>query len=452
MHRPIKLSATNKDFSRFGGLVLIRDLLASSGATEFVLHCLPTAVRGQRKSIKKFEDMVLGLSAGAECLDDMEELGRDPGFREVCGSVYSAKTYGDALREFSHLQTKELNFGLASYAYRLRGTVPKAANSITFDFDSTVNHQYGRKMEGVKVNRDGKLCLDSLQVYDEFGLQYANVVREGATPTFVGAPELVHQIFKAMPKSADFADLRRFVRADSGLCGFKFFRACFAANAGFAVAMRANMYKPMIRRIQEWLPQNANDTSRVIFRDGRECELGETVYHPKDFPRAMRVVIARARKDDAQPSLFRTENYDYFAVISNIGAHEMSAENLVKFYRQRGESENYIKEAKYGFDLKHYPCLKLDANRAYGVIAGFAYNLLRILSLNINPDRVRLSKAIRNSLISLPIQIVRHAREVTFKFMSHHYQEVTRWQKHMLQQFRSAKSATSPPRNWAGAL
>ena len=45
-------------------------------------------------------------------------------------------------------------------------------------------------------------------------------------------------------------------------------------------------------------------------------------------------------------------------------------------YRKREQAENYIKEMKYAFDLKHYPCLKLDANKAYAAIASVAYNLM----------------------------------------------------------------------------
>jgi hypothetical protein len=44
---------------------------------------------------------------------------------------------------------------------------------------------------------------------------------------------------------------------------------------------------------------------------------------------------------------------------------------VIEFYRKRGNAENYIREDKYGFDLKHYPCLKLIANKAYGLISEF---------------------------------------------------------------------------------
>ncbi|MFK7873241.1 MAG: transposase, partial [Oligoflexales bacterium] len=45
--------------------------------------------------------------------------------------------------------------------------------------------------------------------------------------------------------------------------------------------------------------------------------------------------------------------------------------------RKRGHCENFIRELKNGLDLHHYPCQKLNANRAYGSIAAISYNLMR---------------------------------------------------------------------------
>ncbi len=104
MLRSINVSATNKEFYRFGGLILARDLAACSGLSELVREYMPDCTGGKARNSKKFSDLVLGLAAGADCLDDMQELEKDAGFREICGFVYSAKTYGDFLRGFSSWQ------------------------------------------------------------------------------------------------------------------------------------------------------------------------------------------------------------------------------------------------------------------------------------------------------------------------------------------------------------
>ena len=122
--------------------------------------------------------------------------------------------------------------------------------------------------------------------------------------------------------------------------------------------------------------------------------------------------------------------------MTDIGEHEMSHEKLIRFYRQRGQTENYLKEMKYGFDPKHYPCQELVANKAYASICGFSANILRFLSLHHLTTREkkkkakpRYSKLARFAWIHLPCQVVRHARQVTLRFHNTIYREVDYWLK-----------------------
>jgi hypothetical protein len=59
----------------------------------------------------------------------------------------------------------------------------------------------------------------------------------------------------------------------------------------------------------------------------------------------------------------------------------------------------FIKEEKYGYDLKHFPCLSLKANHAYGLLALVAHNLMRRASIHDNPCRPRFAKGFRNKFI-----------------------------------------------------
>ncbi|MBC7533661.1 MAG: hypothetical protein H7318_19010 [Oligoflexus sp.] len=82
---------------------------------------------------------------------------------------------------------RQLNKSLSSQALALH----KALNpngDIVLDIDSTSHLQYGRKMEGLKFNYSGENCLDSLAVFDQFGLAHHLDVREGATFTANNAP------------------------------------------------------------------------------------------------------------------------------------------------------------------------------------------------------------------------------------------------------------------------
>jgi len=124
--------------------------------------------------------------------------------------------------------------------------------------------------------------------------------------------------------------------------------------------------------------------------------------------------------------LFDVARYDYYAFVTNIANTDMTSTEVIQFYRKRGNAENFIKEDKYGFDLKHYPCLKLTANKAYGLITAFATAYMRYLALIQKTKVTHFAKATRNRLIHLPVQIIRHAGQVIFKFCQRHIEEVKR--------------------------
>src|SRR5690606_24555629 len=108
-----------------------------------------------------------------------------------------------------------------------------------------------------------------------------------------------------------------------------------------------------------------------------KCEIGSCLYPKKGLYNRgfLRVVFIRAKKKKLEPG--ETEYYNYYAIVTDLSEKELSDERVVNFYRKRGNVENQIKDLKYGMDFKHFPCQKLAANRALGIIGIYAYNLMR---------------------------------------------------------------------------
>ena len=424
----IKTESTSKVFSSLGGLLPLKELLYKTKLRDKIGDVLPELKSGADRSVDKFCQMILSFQAGAECLDDIDCIRRDEAFKILCSwNPYTSKSIGNFLRSFSSHQVNQLNHKLIENAFELRENLPKS-NSITLDVDSTINRQYGKKMEGLGRAYDGTWGLDTIQAFDENGLQFWNEVRDGGTFSSQGAENIIHEIFKRLPKNDFFKKIRKYFRADSAFCNSGVFKACMAKSAGFVISMRANMFEPLINRVKNWKSQNPNNKNRILFYDNRECEIGQTIHSYEGCPEPLRVVLIRAEKHDSKKlKNGHKENYDYYGWISNIGEHELKSTKLIKFYRKRGQAENYIKELKYGYDMKHYPCIKLSANKAYGVIAAFSYNLIRFLSKLKNSKKTKYVKTFRNLWIHLPCQIVHHARQVIFRFMKHHHKEVRDW-------------------------
>jgi hypothetical protein len=423
----IKISTSSKSLSSHGGLVLCNEVLEGIEFKEKIKRCLPPLKIAQSRSFDKFKAMVSGLVAGAECLDDMDYLGQDSTFDGLY-HMHTARSYGNFLRSFNQQQTDLLTKELAVFSLDTRHKLFPDAETFTVDIDSTLHRQYAKKMEGVEKAYTGEKSLSSLKIFDEYGFPLFTEVRAGSTYTSQGGAQALHDVFYQVEAHAGLKKLRKYARADSGYCQKDIFHACDSHDVSFVITMRENMFEPIMDQMTDWKKTNVNDPDRLTFYDGRECEVCETVYWPEGYHKALRVVAMRAKQpNDGWSEMLGYEAYDHYAWVTNLGSHEWSVEQIIKFYRKRGNAENFIKELKYGFDLKHFPCQKLSANRVYSVLASFAHAISRYLSLLKSSGRhSHYSKKIRQQCIHLPCEIVRHSRQVIFKFMKHHQKEVTR--------------------------
>jgi hypothetical protein len=374
-------------------------------------------------SFEKFTAMMLGFAAGCECLDDMETLREEALFSSLV-KVNAPNTYGEYLRSFDKVHLKELNYRLIELAHSIR-TKTMGNCDLIIDLDSTDHLQHGVKKEGVAVNYKNISGLDSLMAFDQFGFMYWMDVRAGATYTANSSPEVISQVFARMPEGPR----RKILRADSGYCNIDVFNAAITAAADFVIAMKANMYEKLIPTIRNW--RRCKD---VDFYDGRDCEIGETVYYPLRGRQTLRVVIIRALKKDSNQPLFAQDRYEYRAWVTTIGAHERKAEKIILLYRKRGHAENFIKEIKYNFDLKHFPCQKLLANKAYGLIAAFAYNLMRLAAfISSDGKRVHFAKHTRLKILFLPVQVARTGRKVFIRINRYLKKEMENWKRKIMQ-------------------
>jgi hypothetical protein len=414
----IKHEETKKNLSAMGGIHLASRVMKLAQMNNLVLPHLP-----QLKQVKaatgadKFRALVLGFIADAQCLDDMADLGTDVAFSAVAGHVNAPNTYGQFLKQFSAVQCRQLNASLIDYSLNIRKAAKPDAKEFILDIDSTSHEQYGKKMEGVECNYKHQWALDSIQAFDQFGFQYWMDVRPGATYTSNGSGEIIHSVFSKVDRKTP-----RLLRADSGFCNTEVFNACAAKGVKFVTAMRQNMLASNMHRITKW-----NPTRRVIFKGDhtRLCEIGHTVYRTKESHEALRLVVLRSPAKDN--SLL--DAYDHVAFVTNIGEHEMSDDKVVEFYRGRGNAENFIREIKNGFDLHHFPCRELTANKAYGLMAAFAFSTMRFLLYVDKPKHAHFSKMIRRKMIFKAVEVVKHAREVTFRFSHHQLKEVEYWLK-----------------------
>ena len=118
---------------------------------------------------------------------------------------------------------------------------------------------------------------------------------------------------------------------------------------------------------------------------------------------------------------------------------------MIEFHNERGKCENFIREEKYGFDLKHFPCLSLDANRGFGYLGLVAHNLLRWSALAVSPVRPSFAKGLRRNFVRIPGMLVDHAKQIYLRVSANALKEVNRLREALeLKPFSSPASAGSP--------
>ena len=137
----------------------------------------------------------------------------------------------------------------------------------------------------------------------------------------------------------------------------------------------------------------------------------------------------------------------HYAIVTNMSEKELSNERVIQFYKKRANVENQIKDLKMGMDFYHFPCQKLNANRAWGIIAIFAYNLMRFSAHKLFRKRGCFLKTVRRKMVFIASELRRGQRKIKLRFTNHMFKEVKRLEMIITQLgfCRSNYRGQSPP-------
>lgn len=249
---------------------------------------------------------------------------------------------------------------------------------MTLDIDSTSHVQSGEKMEGLAYNYKNEWCLDSLVTFDELGLAYGMELRPGNTFSSDGAAAMIEGILAGLPKPADATERHR-VRADSAFCREDFIRAVMNKSALFTITAHDNInWTDEASKIESWQAweYSEEERERAAKRKRRlpKVELAHYLYQPSWAPNIrFPVIIKKTWIESEQGSLLDTGCWKYYAVVTNLSLYKHKLQEVMEHHAKRGNGENFIREEKYGYDLRHFPCQKLMANHAYGQLALIAH-------------------------------------------------------------------------------
>lgn len=369
------------------------------------------------------------------------------------GEVAAPKTIGDWLRDFTPENHEKMNNYLRDMSRAIRKQLiaiqpeeHKPREAMVIDIDSTSHVQSGNQIEGCAYNYKDEWGLYSEVAFDELGLCHGVELAPGNTKPGSTCVPMIERCFSGLK----FTD-EKYFRADSAYCWQEPLRALIRLGATYVIAANdaTTGWRSHVDEITEWTPwvYSAEELEKAQKRKRSlpQVEVGRFYWQPSwaDNLR-IAVVVSRTWKEPEQLGMLTLPGeWKYHAVITNFNLLHNSLQSVVEFYRKRGNAENFIREEKYGYDLKHFPCLKLHANHAFAQLAMVAHNILRWVAVAQKPDKPHYSKKIRRRYVFIPGKIIKHARQIILKIPVRFYEEVRRLKEALQSQPGASVSSSS---------
>ena len=472
----IKLIPTNEKLTAAAGLGTLIEIFDQSGLKEEFMACLPqrTSPRSQG-SYRLALNMIAGFIYGFDCLEDFDDFNKEEGLKALFGEGSpKGRTLGDFLRDFDEEHLEKLNCFLSKMSYSmmrsLQNNLPedKKPPNLVLDIDSTSHPQSGNKIEGVAWNYKKEWCLDTQEIFNQLGFCHSYSLRPGNTKSGVGAAEQVATSLMD-PRTPRERRLKGdvFVRGDSAYCYQELIKEVSSRGVLFSFTAHDGTtgWKDLMDQAYlNWQPWTYTE-EEIKKAEARKSELpvidvahfywtpswsqkeGKKLVFPIVIKRTLdKEKFEELRRKNEQINMFQDDGYlkedpyDYYAVVTNFPLNvatekvtQSDSESRMKRYslqevlvhhQKRGNMENFLREDKNAYDLKHFPCLKLKANHAYGMLAMVSYNLLRWVALMMKPEKPHFAKKLRKRFVFAAGKVIKHAGSLYLKIVAHAFTEV----------------------------
>jgi hypothetical protein len=401
---PFKLEETKDLITSHAGLALLGEFAVGLGLVEAVNRCLPGPGSGAGyHSSEYILPLMLMLNGGGRSLEDMREIRRDEGLREVLPlqRIPSSDATGDWLRRTGVNRGLE-GLEMVNCRFLKRGLKRDGMKGYTLDIDAT----------GIEAEKaSAKMTYKGYQGYmpmvghlAENGMILGDEFREGNESPGGRNLEFIKYCVQQLPKSKRIKALR----SDSAAYQAKVINYCQSNGIEFAIG--ADLDKAVVKEIK-----NIKEEDWKPYQNGY---LAESVHCMNETDEAFRLVVIRR---PYQGKLFGEEEASekYTAIASN---REGSAKEVVQWYNQRGEcSENRIKELKIGFGMERMPCGQFEANAVFFRIGALSYNVGRLFVLKTLGEcwHRHQVQTLRWKLYQSAGKIVFHGRHVYLKVRRH---------------------------------
>jgi len=354
------------------GVLLLREIDARVGLTKRLARCLRDR-REQEKvhhqTIELLRQRIYQIACGYEDCNDADRLRSDPALKLAVGRAPQAED----LASQPSLSRWENGVGprtcwrmsealVACYLERHRRNPPA---KIVLDVDATDDETHGHQQLSFFHGYYDEHCYLPLLVFAQAegkGEQelLGAVLRPGNVHAGHRAMAIVERIVSRLRVA--FPKTRIELRADSGLALPEVYESCERLGVPYTISLAKN------ERLKALAEPWRREARAIHAETGEKVQIfGEFRYAAETWPRERRVIVkAEVMRQGENPRFVVTNRH-------------LAPEALYRFYCQRGDPENRIKELKEGLQADRLSCHRFWANQFRLLLHAAAYVLLQAM-------------------------------------------------------------------------
>jgi hypothetical protein len=421
--KPLVATFDTPHQSSDGGAILLKAIDDELNLTARLAACLP-----ERRQAGKIEhdlptllrQRCFGLACGYADANDAAHLkadpihkllvGRDPRTDPDLASQPTLSRFENGLgpRALYRLTQTLADVVIAHHQARLAHT---RVRRITVDVDPTDDPTHGQQELSFFNGHYDTWCYLPVVATLTFNAERTQhlvtaVLRPGNAHATLGAIGILRRLLAKLRVAFPDAKLR--VRLDGGFATPALFACLDTEGVEYLVAMASNV--KLEKRIRRLLGR-ARVQSKAT---GRSAQVfGETRYAAKSWKRKRRVimkaeVVRLAGRDPRDNPRF---------VITNLA---QSPRRVYEIYRERGDTENRLKELHYGLGFDRTSCSRFWANAFRVLLTAAAYILLQALRARLaaTPAASYQVSTLRERLFKLGTRVQVSARRIVLHLPS----------------------------------
>jgi Transposase DDE domain group 1 len=350
------------------------------------------------------------IALGYEDVNDANSLRFDPAFQAALdrvpgpGEVLASQPTLSRLEE--RISRRELmavcDLLLDFFVKRLKTMGRAARGKIILDFDSTDDPTHGSQQLTMFHGYYDQWQYLPLLVFCG-GWPIAAVLRPGNAHDSWGAVAVLRRIVERIWEEFPRANI--LLRADAGFATPELYEFCEAAEISYVIGQITN--SRLVRRGRPWMRK----AKRIFQKTGEKAKVFGSFRHRAKSWEKSRRIIAKAEV------LPLGENPRF--VVTNM---EGDAASLYRFYTDRGEMENRIKDLKNALAADRLSCTRFLSNQFRLLLHVAAYILLFSLRENLQKTPLACAQmdTLRITLLKIGAKVVTSARRIWFHLASSH--------------------------------